>query len=210
MATTTGSTSSATTPTNSGPVALLLLAAGASSRLGQPKQLLPYRGSTLLRYAAEVAAASGCTPRLLVTGALHNELLPEVAGLGFGAIRNDGWASGMGSSIAAGLAALESQNSHLAAVIIMLCDQPLLTPDVLRQLQQQFSATGQALVATSYAGTRGVPALFARSLFAELQALAGAIGARALLRRYAQLPAVEFAGGAVDVDTAAQYAALEP
>ena len=199
---------SATATNASGPVALLLLAAGASTRLGRPKQFLPYHGRTLLRHAAEVAAASGCTPRLLVTGALHEKLLVEVAGLGFGVVRNEDWATGMGGSIAAGVSALEAQNPGLAAIIVMLCDQPLLTPEVLQQLQRQFLATGQPLVATAYAGTRGVPALFARDVFPDLRALAGATGARELLRRYAHLPAVEFAGGAVDVDTAEQYAAL--
>jgi molybdenum cofactor cytidylyltransferase len=189
---------------------LLLLAAGASSRLGQPKQLLPYQGKTLLRHAAEVAAASGCGPLVLVTGAWHEELLAEVAGLPFAATRNEHWEDGMGSSIRAGLAALEGARGRAGqpAVVVMLCDQPLLTPAVLQALVRQFQATGQAVVASAYGGTRGVPALFSRALFAELRELAGPTGARELLRRHAQLPAVDFPGGEVDVDTWAQYEAL--
>jgi molybdenum cofactor cytidylyltransferase len=202
------SISNATALATAGPVALLLLGAGASTRMGQPKQLLPYKGQTLLRHAAETAAASGCAPRVLVTGALHSELLPEVAGLDFSVVRNDAWASGMGSSIAAGLTALETHHPDLAAVVVMLCDQPLLTADIIQQLKQQFFSTSQPVVATAYAGIRGVPALFSRATFAELKTLAGAAGARDLLRRYAHLPTVAFAGGALDVDTAAQYAAL--
>ncbi|MBF9142442.1 nucleotidyltransferase family protein [Hymenobacter properus] len=189
-------------------IALLLLAAGASTRMGRPKQLLPYRGRTLLRHAAETAAASGCAPRLLLTGALHAELLPEVDGLGFAVHRNPNWATGMGSSIAAGLQALEAEHPDLTAVVVMLCDQPLLSAEVLQELRQQFLTTGQAVVASAYAGTRGVPALFARSVFDELRALDGAAGARHLLQRYVHLPAVTFAGGAVDVDTAEDYVAL--
>ena len=81
--------SSATAPAAAaGPVALLLLAAGASTRMGRPKQLLPYHGRSLLRHAAETAAASGCAPIVLVTGALHEELAAEVAGLSVQVVHN--------------------------------------------------------------------------------------------------------------------------
>ena len=191
-------------------VGLLLLAAGSSSRLGRPKQLLPYQGQTLLRYAAEVATASPCRPLVLVTGALHDELLPEITGLPFHVVRNDGWADGMGGSIAAGIAELETaaETAPVDAVVVILCDQPLLTPEVIGELIVQFQATGQPVVASSYAGIKGVPALFSRAVFPQLRALQGATGARELLQHYAHLPAIDFPGGATDVDTAAQYAAL--
>ena len=191
-------------------VGLLLLAAGSSSRLARPKQLLPYQGQTLLRRAAEVAVASPCRPLVLVTGALHDELLPEIEGLPFHVVRNDAWADGMGGSIAAGLAELETaaEAAPVDAVIVMLCDQPLLTEDVLGRLIVQFQATGQPVVASAYAGTQGVPALFGRDVFPQLLALRGASGARELLQQYAHLPTVDFPGGATDVDTEAQYAAL--
>jgi molybdenum cofactor cytidylyltransferase len=191
-------------------VGLLLLAAGSSSRLARPKQLLPYQGQTLLRHAAEVAAASPCRPLVLVTGALHDELLPEIDGLPFHVVRNDSWADGMGGSIAAGLAELEtaSEAAKVDAVIVILCDQPLLTDEVIGQLIVQFQATGQPVVASAYAGTQGVPALFSREIFGQLLELRGAAGARELLQQYAHLPTVDFAGGATDVDTEAQYAAL--
>lgn len=191
-------------------VGLLLLAAGSSSRLARPKQLLPYQGQTLLRHAAEVATASPCRPLVLVTGALHDELLPEIDGLPFHVVRNDNWADGMGGSIAAGLAELEtaSEATKVDAIIVILCDQPLLTEEVIGQLIVQFQATGQSVVASAYAGTQGVPALFSREIFPALLALRGASGARELLQQYAHLPTVDFPGGATDVDTEAQYAAL--
>jgi molybdenum cofactor cytidylyltransferase len=191
-------------------VGLLLLAAGSSSRLARPKQLLPYQGQTLLRHAAEVAAASPSRPLVLVTGALHDELLPEIDGLPFHVVRNDSWADGMGGSIAAGLAELEtaSEAAKVDAVIVILCDQPLLTDEVIGQLIVQFQATGQPVVASAYAGTQGVPALFSREIFGQLLELRGAAGARELLQQYAHLPTVDFVGGATDVDTEAQYAAL--
>lgn len=191
-------------------VGLLLLAAGSSSRLARPKQLLPYQGQTLLRHAAEVAVASPCRPLVLVTGALHDELLPEIDGLPFHVVRNDNWADGMGGSIAAGLADLETavEAPKVDAIIVILCDQPLLTEEIIGQLIVQFQATGQPVVASTYAGTQGVPALFSRELFPQLLALRGASGARELLQQYAHLPTVDFPGGATDVDTEAQYAAL--
>jgi molybdenum cofactor cytidylyltransferase len=191
-------------------IGLMLLAAGSSSRLGQPKQLLPYQGRTLLRHAAEVAAASGCEPLVLVTGALHEELLPEVAELPFYVVRNEDWQQGMSTSIQAGLDVLEIQTeaAPLAAVIVMLCDQPLLTPAIIQQLISGFETAEQPLVACEYAGTRGVPTLFSRALFPALHALRGPAGARELLRQHAALPAVDFPDGAVDVDTQAQYQAL--
>ena len=191
-------------------VGLLLLAAGSSSRLARPKQLLPYQGQTLLRHAAEVAAASPCRPLVLVTGALHDELLPEVEGLPFHVVRNETWADGMGGSIAAGLQALEADHESppVEAVVVILCDQPLLTEDIIGQFIVQFQATGQPVVAATYAGTQGVPALFSRAVFPQLLALRGASGARELLQQYQHLPTVDFPGGATDVDTEAQYAAL--
>lgn len=192
------------------PIGLMLLAAGESSRLGQPKQLLQYQGRSLLRHAAEIATVVGCEPMALVTGALHEELLPEIAGLPFFVVQNEDWREGLSTSIQAGLDVLEMQTKGvpLAAVIVMLCDQPLLTPEVLRSMIQQFNAAGQPVIATSYAGTRGVPALFSRAVFPALHALQGPAGARDLLRQYADLPAVDFPGGAVDVDTSEQYQQL--
>ncbi|HEX8656430.1 MAG TPA: NTP transferase domain-containing protein, partial [Hymenobacter sp.] len=100
------SASGASAPGATGPVALLLLAAGASARMGQPKQLLPYRGRTLLRHAAETAVASGCAPLVLVTGAIHEALVGEVADLPMRIVHNPVWQTGLASSIQAGLAAV--------------------------------------------------------------------------------------------------------
>lgn len=194
-------------------VGLLLLAAGASTRLGRPKQLLPYHGRTLLRHAAEIAAASGCQPLVLVTGALHEELLPEVAGQPFEVVRNEAWTEGMGSSIRAGMAALTrltGPENPLSAVLFMLCDQPLLTADHLRQLLARQRATGVLAVASAYAGTLGVPVVFGAPLFTQLSKLTGTKGAGPLLAslRPDEVERVDFPDGVADVDTAAQYQQL--
>ena len=198
---------SATVPEPSGAVALLLLAAGASTRMGRPKQLLPYRGRTLLRHAAETAVAAGCAPIVLVTGALHDELLAEIVGLPILAVHNPDWETGMASSIRAGLAAVAAAAPR--AVLVMLTDQPLVTPELLRQLIVQQHATQAPIVAAAYGETLGVPAIFDKSLLPELLKLQGAQGAGRLIARLgAAVGQVAFPAGLLDVDTPAQYTAL--
>ena len=198
---------SATVPEPSGAVALLLLAAGASTRMGRPKQLLPYRGRTLLRHAAETAVVAGCAPIVLVTGALHDELLAEIVGLPILAVHNSDWEMGMASSIRAGLAAVAAAAPR--AVLIMLTDQPLVTPELLRQLIVQQQATQAPIVAAAYGETLGVPAIFDKSLLPELLKLQGAQGAGRLIARLgAAVGQVAFPAGLLDVDTPAQYTAL--
>ena len=198
---------SATVPEPSGAVALLLLAAGASTRMGRPKQLLPYRGRTLLRHAAETAVVAGCAPIVLVTGALHDELLAEIVGLPILAVHNPDWETGMASSIRAGLAAVAAAAPR--AVLVMLTDQPLVTPELLRQLIVQQQATQAPIVAAAYGETLGVPAIFDKSLLPELLKLQGAQGAGRLIARLgAAVGQVAFPAGLLDVDTPAQYTAL--
>ncbi len=197
----------AAAPDSLGPVALLLLAAGASTRMGQPKQLLPYQGRTLLRHAAETAVASGCAPMVLVTGALHEELLGEISDLPIQAVRNESWESGMASSIQAGLAAVASAQPR--AVLIMLTDQPLITPGLLQQLVTQQQQTQAPIVATAYGDTLGVPAVFDCAMLPALLKLQGAQGAVRLIAGLgAAVGQVAFPAGLLDVDTPEQYAAL--
>ena len=198
---------SATVPEPSGAVALLLLAAGASTRMGRPKQLLPYHGRTLLRHAAETAVAAGCAPIVLVTGALHDKLLAEIVGLPILTVHNPDWETGMASSIRAGLAAVAAAAPR--AVLVMLTDQPLVTPELLRQLIVQQHATQAPIVAAAYGETLGVPAIFDKSLLPELLKLQGAQGAGRLIAQLgAAVGQVAFPAGLLDVDTPAQYTAL--
>lgn len=201
------SPSSATVPGPPGEVALLLLAAGASTRMGQPKQLLPYQGRTLLRHAAETAVAANCAPIVLVTGAVHEALAAEVAGLSVQVVHNPAWETGMASSIRAGLGAVVGAKPR--AVLIMLSDQPLVTPELLRQLMAQQQQTQAPVVAAAYGDTLGVPAVFDRTMLAVLNQLQGAQGANRLIASLgAAVGRVAFPAGLLDVDTPEQYAAL--
>ena len=201
------SPSSATAPAQPGTVALLLLAAGASTRMGQPKQLLPYRGRTLLRHAADTAVATGCAPVVLVTGALYNALAAEVADLPIQVVHNPDWQTGMASSIRAGLAAAIS--SQPTAYLIMLSDQPLVAPELLLQMIAQQQQTQAPAVAAAYGDILGVPAVFNRSMLPALQHLEGAQGANRLIKSLGSaVGQVPFPSGLIDMDTPEQYAAL--
>lgn len=190
-------------------VGLILLAAGGSSRLGHPKQLLLYQGRTLLRHAAETALLSVCRPVVVVLGA-HPELLrPELSGLDVLAVKNPFWEAGMGSSIRTGLAALDAASPELAGIVLMLCDQPLVTADALNALVQAAAENGSPLVVSEYAGTRGVPAFFSRALFPELRALGDSQGAKPIIARHASKTiTLPLPAGIWDVDTEADYERL--
>ena len=187
-----------------------MLAAGASSRLPGPKQLLRFRGATLLRRAAQTAVAAGCGPVAVVlgAGAVQERMRFELVDLDVRIVENARWSEGIGSSIRAGLEALESTGT-LEAVLITTCDQPHVTPELLRRMVAAFLETHPLAVACAYAGTVGVPALLGRPLFAELATLEHDQGAKRILERH--LPAVvriPFEPGAVDIDTPEDARAL--
>ncbi len=190
-------------------VGAVVLAAGSSSRMGGPKQTLRYRGESLLRRAALAALGAGCRPVVVVTGA-HAELSRrELEGLDVREEFNPGWEAGMASSIRAGVEALLSADPRAAAAVLMLCDQPHATADVIYGLVEAHRAGGRPVVASVYGGSFGVPALFARSLFAELARLEGAAGAKQVIRRHAsEAHFLPFPGGEVDVDTPDDFSRL--
>jgi molybdenum cofactor cytidylyltransferase len=167
---------------NSAGVGAVLLAAGSSSRMGSPKQTLQYRGESLLRRAA---LGAGCRPVTVVTGA-HSELSRrELDGLDVREVLNTCWETGMASSIRAGVESLISADADADAVVLMLCDQPHVTAGVISGLVAAHCATGRPVIASTYGGSFGVPALFGRELFAELTRLEGAAGAKQAIKRHA-------------------------
>ena len=150
-------------------IGIVLLAAGGSTRLGTPKQLLPYRGKSLLRWAAESAVASACRPIVAVLGASAEPCLRELHDLPIAITVNTDWTEGMGASLQLGLRALLTDStSPLDAVIVMLCDQPLLTVGTLEALVDAYDTTSGRIIASEYGEVTGVPALFHNSLFPEL------------------------------------------
>ena len=185
--------------------AALVLAAGASTRLGQPKQLVCYQGEPLLRRAVQLALAAGARPVLAVVGAEALACRAALSGLAVTVVENRGYASGMGSSLRAGLAGISELRPAPERLLLLVCDQPLLQPEHLRQLLAAQPAGG--IAAAQYKGRVGVPAVFAQAHFAALAAVQGDQGARSLLRSLAVTP-VPMPEAAIDIDTPGDLAAL--
>lgn len=192
-------------------VAAVILAAGASRRLGQPKQLLVLRGETLLERAARLAAEAGAAPVVTVLGAYFVEISVAIPQRDSIRVLNDRWEQGIASSIRAGLHALTAIAPKAEGALLLTCDQPRLTAEHLRALVEAFQAQPQpAIVASSYAGATGIPAIFPRSIFPHLAKLRGDQGARKLLLEPpCPLIQIELPGGEVDIDSPADLAQLE-
>ncbi len=191
-------------------VGAIVLAAGASRRLGRPKQRLPYRGRSLLRYAAEQALAAGCRPVVVVLGAHADELAPLLQGLSVILARNQSWEEGLSGSVRLGLEALERSRPPVEAALMLVSDQPLVDASALGRLLAAFQGEATPVVAAAYSGTLGVPAVFHRSLFPELRQLRGDQGAKAvILRHRAEVTAVALPEAALDVDTPADWERLQ-
>ncbi|HET6168977.1 MAG TPA: nucleotidyltransferase family protein [Terracidiphilus sp.] len=189
----------------------IILAAGASRRLGQPKQLLKYRGETLLERALRAAREAGASPVLAMLGA---HFAPICAMIPFDdaiPVLNDLWEQGISSSIHAGLSEVEVRAPEAAGALVMSCDQPHVTAKHLRALLKSFSEQATpSIVASTYSGVQGVPAIFPRSVFSELRALRGDRGARSLLiEPPCPVIALPFAGGELDIDLPADLAQLD-
>ena len=183
-------------------VAIILLAAGGSARMGRPKQLLPFDGTTLLRRAAQTALATSCRPVVAVLGAAAAESAREVADLDVHTSENPNWTSGMGSTLKAGLRRATELDPTLDAVLVMLCDQPLIGRADLARLLEARVQTAAPIVATAYPGSPGVPAIFSRATFSDLLALDDAAGAKTLLLAAGdRVVTVPIPAALADVDT---------
>ncbi len=174
----------------------LVLAAGASTRLGFPKQAVRVEGEPLLRRTARMALAAGFDPVTVVLGAARTSLAPLLDGLPLRILDNPHWAEGMASSLRVGVANLPPEAEGL---LVLVCDQVRLDPSVLGELREAFHRNPQRPAACVYGGRRGVPAIFPNSAFGALAALKGDGGARALLREGA-VSEVPWPEGKMDLD----------
>ncbi|MCE2861121.1 MAG: hypothetical protein RIR76_1475 [Verrucomicrobiota bacterium] len=183
---------------------LVLLAAGASRRMGSPKQLIEIDGRPLLVRAVEAALAAPVWPVVVVLGANAAVIRPAIAPLPVLVVENPAWAEGMASSIREGISALRQFSRGLDAAVLALCDQPGFSAATVESLLAAHRATGRGIVAARYAGRLGAPALFSRGHFAALTALTGEEGARDLLNADpARVAAVDLPELARDLDTPA-------
>lgn len=191
-------------------VAAIILAAGGSSRLGRPKQLLMYRGETLLNRAIRLAREAGAFPVIAVLGAGCETIRASIEDRTSIPLHNDHWRQGIASSIQEGVRALGVCAPDAAGVLLMSCDQPRVAAEHLQALLAAFTAAEAKVIVTStYAGAHGVPAVFPPAIFAELRALRGDKGARSIIERGGSaVIGLEFAGGEVDIDSPDDLAQL--
>jgi CTP:molybdopterin cytidylyltransferase MocA len=192
------------------PIPAIVLAAGGSRRLGQPKQLIVLGGETLLDRAIRMANEAGATPVIAALGAHLEAIVASIALDNVILSVNDQWEKGIAISIHAGLETIGVVARDACGVLILGCDQVRLTTAHLRAMIATFTAQSQAvIVASAYAGIHGVPAIFPRGVFPDLLALKGDHGARSLLvKPPCPLVALDFEGGEVDIDEPGDLAHL--
>jgi molybdenum cofactor cytidylyltransferase len=191
-------------------IVAIVLAAGASRRMGQAKQLLPYRGQSLLRRAVTTALDSDCQEVIVVLGANAPSFQSELSGTTAQVVINDDWQEGMSSSIRCGLAAVESLRPEASAVLLLLCDQPLIEGQSIHRLINHYRTERPLIVASEYESgaevVRGVPAIFSRPAFPALAGLSGTAGARTVIARHKdQALFVPMPEAALDLDTISEY-----
>lgn len=190
---------------------IIVLAAGSSSRLGKPKQLLRYNDKSLVQHTADEAITAAGSPVVVVTGSDSKLVETELKDREVQLVYNPDWREGMGTSISAGLTELLSLHPELENVIISVCDQPYISSALFRELIEKSSSStttspGKSIVASSYKGTKGVPVLFGKEHFDDLLVLTGKHGAKNLLFDFADdVEVVIFEKGAIDIDTSEDY-----
>ena len=190
-------------------VGAIILAAGGSSRFGQPKQLLVFQRESLVGRAVHTASEAGCARIAVVVGNQHDLIETELRETPAFVIHNSKWERGLGTSIRIGLQHLLGAHPKMDAVVLLTCDQPFVEARTISALMRMREDSGKPIVASRYANTLGVPALFDCSCFEALLALLDDSGAKALIEsRVDNVAEIAFEQGAIDIDTPADFQRL--
>ena len=193
-----------------GRTAILILAAGAAKRMGSIKQLLAWADTSLLGHAVNMAKSSKAKETIVVLGANANAIAAQFDAGAIQIVKNENWASGMGSSIAAGIGYILGSGEKYDAVLITLADQPLIDTLYLDLMIETASKVDQGIVATAYGDKAGVPALFGRRYFETLMALESEQGAKEVLDRFkSDIFRLDPGNKTMDIDTKEDYEALK-
>ena len=183
---------------------IVLLAAGSSTRLGKPKQLLQFEGKSLVSRAAEAAVNSTADMVVVVVGGAAASVAPELANLPLRIAFNNQFENGMATSIRCGLAALDRE--RIDGAIFMVCVQPYLSATLLNELLNHGGRIADGIIASAYGDTVGTPVFFALKYFPDLLKLEDTEGAKKLLKKYSdKVVAISFPEGVTDIDTMRDY-----
>ena len=190
-------------------IGIVILAAGASTRLGESKQLLKYDHKNLLQRTIDAAVSSNADPVVIVLGANADQISKEIDRSKINVVINTEWEEGMASSVRNGLNELLFISPSIDAVILMVCDQPHISSELINDVIDKQKESGKTIVTSNYGETFGPPALFHKSLFHELMQLKGDVGARKIIQHHSdEVATVLFTKGKIDIDTKEDYDAL--
>ncbi|WP_431294838.1 nucleotidyltransferase family protein [Pedobacter sp. P26] len=185
---------------------IIILAAGSSSRLGRSKQLLDYKGKTLLQNVINEALETNCQSVIVVLGANAEEIASQHQNDQVNLVINESWENGIASSIVAGLLTMVKNNSEIESIIIAVADQVFIKMNNFNNLIEKQKETGKNIIASTYAERIGTPVLFKKDYFEALLSLTGEEGAKKILKQYSQdVETVVFEHGEIDIDTETDY-----
>jgi molybdenum cofactor cytidylyltransferase len=190
-------------------LSILLLAAGSSSRLGQSKQLVSINGQSLLCQTV-LLSLRVCNQVTVVLGSDFKNHISEISRLPVHIIENREWKKGMGSSLKIGLENTVKKWPATKSLLVLVCDQPLLTSAHLQKLINMADQTNKKIIASGYKSVLGVPVLFKKELFIELRQIGDSEGAKKIIQQHeSEIESVEFIGGEIDIDTPADLEKLK-
>jgi len=185
-------------------VPLIILAAGNSSRLGKPKQNLPYQNKTLLQHVIDEGSKANLYPIIVVEGSTKLQVSENIY-----LVKNNNWDQGMGSSISTGISALLKIQPKTELLILTVCDQPFISAHLFKELIDKHMEKSTGIVASAYTETMGTPVLFSKKYYDDLLNLKGQEGAKRLIQNYQDdVSLVQFPQGNIDIDTLTDYTNL--
>ncbi len=199
----------APSPRNMHNTGAIILAAGRSSRLGGPKQLLQFHHKTLLQHTIDELKLAGAKPIIMVTGGHAKAVSDSIDQEGLDLVYNPHWEQGIASGIVAGLETMNARYKEIKQVILAVCDQPYVSAFLFEQLFHTQHSSSKNIVASAYKDTLGTPVLFTQKYFDLLLGLKGDEGAKKILRAFLEdVAQVDFPLGHIDIDTVADYEGL--
>lgn len=189
---------------------VVILSAGAATRMGKAKMLLPYDGQTILGHIIEEVQALNPAITCLVTGKYTAEIETVINVNSLEMVPFDNWQAGMSASIQFGLSSILEKQPNIDAVLFVVSDQPFLDRQLLFRMLDTFQQSGKGIVAAQYQQQFGTPVLFSKSYFPEIRLLEGDRGAKKLVEKQLEdVVLVDFPLGALDIDTAEDYARFQ-